>query len=363
MPRHRSPALAVLTVVLLGLAGCTTTVDDPAPPAGRELFAYSTSGELIVAEGAEVLSRTPVQIDTETEIRFTADGKYVVAREFAKDDDTAALIAVNVAQPDQVIRLQCNCRSFVPAGDSTIAWITAETVMRVDLAAAQPEPAARHTLPAPAAREGSFYTDRLLAADGDRLLWARTEFSFLTHGFRSELFLVAGDGADRLLGDIPDVDSSVHGAAFSPDGNAAAVISDTTPYGDVHPYGCPRAAITLVDLRPETQRTVFPVLENCSTPRKVRWDNEIGLTVAIGQRERNESNTSARTYRWQYADDQWSPVDGPVVDRLRPSVVATIELAEPTSGSAHTLYRIADGERVRLADGVHSIATPPGIAG
>ncbi|WP_067539475.1 hypothetical protein [Nocardia crassostreae] len=199
----------------------------------------------------------------------------------------------------------------------------------------------------------------MLAADGDLLLRTRTEFSFLTHSFRSEVSLLGSDGAAQTFGELPEVDSLVHGAAFSPDGAAAVVIADAEPYGYVHPYGCYRAAVTAVDLRPGTLRTTYPVTENCTTPRKVRWDSDSGPTLVVAQRERDEPTGNERSYRWQYADDQWSPVDGPVVDRAETVNRAVVELAEPSDKHAHTLYRVAaNGVRTQLAAGVYAMAVP-----
>ncbi|WP_067539472.1 hypothetical protein [Nocardia crassostreae] len=134
----RWSAVAVLSALLLGLAGCVT-VPEPSPSEGRELFAYTTSEELVIADGTGVRSRTPVRTDTRSEIRFTVDAKYIAAREYTDPDSPGVLTAVPVAQPDQPIRIQCDCRGFVTISDSTIAWLTTGGIInRMNLVAAQP---------------------------------------------------------------------------------------------------------------------------------------------------------------------------------------------------------------------------------
>lgn len=355
MIRRWSIHATAIAAMLLGAVGCGS--DDPAPQ-HPDLYAYGSDRELIVADGTAVLSRTPGQFTSADEIRFTRDGKYVVRNEFPGTNDPAGIVAVNVAEPGEVRRLPCGCDKVFPTQLGTIAWQASNgSVMRADLTAPNPEPAVWRTLPTAVPPEGSRYSVRLLATEGDQLMFSRTEFRFSDHSVHHEFFTIEPDGTTRSLGETPAGTERVIDAAFSPDGTSIAVSGDAPSPGR-NPYRCRQTTFTLVSTRQVGMTTRIPGFENCTTPTKIRWDNNTSATVTIIQRAESEDLTAGQTTRWQARGDLWFPTGTPTADTTSTANGAELELTQPSTESAHTLYRRANGTRTELATNITAIAVP-----
>ncbi|WP_433525040.1 hypothetical protein ACQPZ2_08445 [Nocardia pseudovaccinii] len=351
MIRRWSIHATVIAAVLLGAVGCGS--DDPAPR-HRDLYAYGSDHELIVADGTTVLSRTPGQFTSADELRFSRDGKYVVRNEFPGNNDPAGIVAVNVAEPTEVRRLQCGCAEVFPTQLGTIAWQAPDgSIMRADLTAPNPEPTVWRTLPVAFPPEGVRYDFRLLSTDGDRLLFVRTEFRFYDHSYHHELFTIEPDGTTRSLGGIPAGTERFIDAAFSPDGTSIAVSGDAPAPGR-NPYRCRRTTLTLVTIGSAGMKTTIPDFENCTTPTKIRWDNPTGASVTIRQRAETEDLTAGQSIRWLSRGGLWFPSGDATVDTTSTATGTELEVDQPTD----TLYRTANGTRTELATDITAVAVP-----
>lgn len=225
--------------------------------------------------------------------------------------------------------------------------------MRADLTTPNSAPTVWRTLPSATPPEGSRYTVRLLATDGDRLLFNRTEFSFYDHSFHNELFTIEPDGTNTSVGSLPANPERILEAAFSPDG-ATIAISGDTPAPGRNPYRCRQTTLTIAALRSDGKTTTIPLTEDCTTSSRIRWDAHSGVSIALTQRTENADLKAGQTTRWQYRSGTWSRTDNPIVDGAVTATGTTLELAQPSTESAHTLYRTG----IKLAEGVNALATP-----
>ncbi|MFI6041155.1 hypothetical protein ACIA8C_05945 [Nocardia sp. NPDC051321] len=359
MIRRRSVSVAACaaSAMLLGVTGCT---DIPPgviePQAKTDIFAYATSTELIVADGTTTVSRTPGAFDTTRDVGLTKDAKFAFWKEDSRNGDGPVVAAVSTGAHATAIRVPCGCRQVLPFSGSTIVWLQAPgTVMRMDLAAAQPKPAVWRTItPAPQAQQ---HID-ILAIEQDRLLLNRYDIEQQYDSIKSQLFTIEANGETRTRGPLSDIKAYFYSGAFSPDGQSAALSQYAVPSSYVRDMACSQAVIYFLDLTTDALRPTVPAPENCSSALKLRWDTPDGPTIAVDRWPAFSAPAGAQTTRWQRRQGTWSPLDPPIADRAKTWAGATIELAKPGSADYYDVYFIKNDQRTRIAEQVYSIAVP-----
>ncbi|GAA2674113.1 MULTISPECIES: hypothetical protein [Actinosynnema] len=188
----------LLGALLIGGALLWTRGAPTAPPARPPVdtpsrYAFTTSAELSVAEGEDVLASAPLadadspegdgggdqEGDPSTrpvdDPAWTADGRFA----FTVVD---AVVVALEAGTGSVRRIPCACPHAAPLGESDVAWIDADGLRRVDPAAGTP---ALDPRAVPAPPEGAFHPT-LVGSLGERV--------YLTQ----ELIASASVDADRL---------------------------------------------------------------------------------------------------------------------------------------------------------------------
>ncbi|MFC9439547.1 hypothetical protein [Nocardia sp. NPDC057030] len=343
--------------ILLGAAGCTDTPPGVLEPrTATDVFAYATGTELIVADGTTTVSRTPGAFDTTRDIGLTADAKFAFWKEDSRTGAGSVVAAVSTGAPAAPIRVPCGCRQVLRFSGSTIVWLQAPgTVMRMDLDAAQPKPTAWRTIsPAPSAQQ---HID-LLAVDQDRLLLNRYDIEQQYDSIKNQLFTLEADGGTRTRGPLADLKAYFYSGAFSPDGRSAALSQYAVPSSYVRDMACSQAVVFFLDLTSGALQPTVPAPENCSSALKLRWDTPDGPTIAVDRWPAFGKPADAQTTRWQSRQRTWSPLDPPIADRARTTAGATVELAGPGSAGFYDVYFVKNGERIKVAEQVYSIAVP-----
>lgn len=354
-----------MCAALIAVISCgnRTSAENTAPPLQHPgVFAYTTDDALTVHDGKQVLTRVPGRFTANTEVRFTADRDFVFWKE-GEPSRSEVVIAAKVGKPGEAaaaVRIRCeDCGSVVPTTGNQVAWMDPDstTIMRVDLAAAEPRSVSWRTLPkAPAPQDGGITreTIRLLDARGDRLLVSRTVARFADRSVRSELVTIDTDGALRSYGQLPEVNGFPHGGALSPDGTRAVVFAD--PTGGLKHNPCGRTAASFLDLGSGAYRTTLPIPTGCVVPANIRWYSG-EPTVTLGSWESGQGQSPTRHQLWHYRDQKWSRVsDTGLADRARTNTGATVELSSPTQLTPFELHLVENGNRTRIADRVLRLA-------
>lgn len=235
-------------------------------------------------------------------------------------------------------------------------WLQAPaTVMRMDLAAAQPKPSTwRAISPEPQAQQRI----DLLAVHGDQLLLNRYGIEQQYDSIKSQLFSIEADGTTHLHGPLSDTKAYFYSAAFSPDGQTAALSQYAVPSSYLRDMACSQAVVFFLDLSSGALQSTVPAPENCSSALKLRWDTPDGPTLAVDRWPAFTKPTDAQTTRWQSKQRSWTPLDPQIADRAQTSAGTTVELSKPGSAGFYDVYFIKDGQRTKLAEQVYSIAVP-----
>ncbi|GAB3431104.1 protein kinase domain-containing protein [Actinophytocola sediminis] len=340
-----------------------------APPSIDQTYVYTTDNAITVMRGTEVVRTVEAPGDDGGfyAASFTADGRYAYAVESGRS--TRTITAIDTATGSASTVACHDCERAVPIGGSEVAWLTTdEEFLRVDLAAADPQPTS-WPVRGPRAEPDGHGLALVTGTSGVAL----TADTAATGGDFIDAHLVRPGRDPRPVGAAgfdPLVD-----AAFSADGSRLAIVN-----AYVKTQECPdNARVTVVDVAsgrssPSTVIDPLPVMGDAGRGHidEVWWsaDNTLHASFMLCR----ETDGGGVEYAvqpgvWRLDGQVWRQTTPDPVRAVRPLGEDTrlVLAADGPEGRLETgtLYLERDGRRTRIAANVRTLdaARPTAMTG